>query len=265
MTEDIKKILLRDNTRSDDKTQKNIIWATDDYENISATDEIQIDQIPLIKMRHEKIHELQKNRAKNKAEIFTPTWICNKQNNLIDESFDKNCWRDYIKKTILEITCGEAPYIANRYDAVTGEPIEIKNRGGMLDRKLKVIAENTISENDFLDWAKKAVQSVYGYEFQGDSLYLARKNIFLTVQDFFQDKFNFDAPPGFLYDIAEIISWNFWQMDGRKFSVPLLKQLPRQQNLFGEENYEDIPCKIFDWQENTAITFKKIVGGGDSV
>lgn len=256
----IEKILLRDNT-----TQKNIIWATNDYKNISVTDEIQFDQIYLIKPRHEKIRELQKNRAKNKAEIFTPSRICNKQNNLIDESFDKNCWQEYITKTILEITCGEAPYIANRYDAVTGESIEIKNRGGMLDRKLKVVGENTNNSAEWLEYAKKSVQSVYGYEFQGDSLFLARKNIFLTLQEFFQDKFNFDAPHGFLYDVAEIISWNFWQMDGRNFSVPLLKQLSRQQNLFGDEIFEDIPCKIFDWQNNTDVKFKNLVGGGDSV
>ena len=42
----------------------------------------------------------------------------------------------------LEITCGEAPYIASRYDTVSGEPIEIKRRIGILDRKLRVVTEN---------------------------------------------------------------------------------------------------------------------------
>lgn len=245
----IEKILLRDNT-----TGKNIIWATADYENILPTDEIKIDQINLIKPRHEKIRELQKNRAKSKAEIFTPPEICAIQNNLVDTD-----------DVVLEITCGEAPYITSRYNAVTGEPIEIKNRVGILDRKLKVVGENKNNPAEWLECAKKSVKSVYGYEFHGDSLFIARKNILLTVQEFFYNKFNFDAPHGFLYDVAEIIAWNFWQMDGRNFSVPLLKQLSRQQSLFGEEIFENIPCKIFDWRENKTVKFKDLVGGGDNV
>lgn len=248
-------ILLADRT-----TKKNIIWATNDYKNISATDEIKFEQIDLIQPRYKKIRELQKSRAKNKAEIFTPTFICEKQNNSVDESFGKIFWQDYIQKKILEITCGEAPYIANRYDAVTGENISIENRVGMLDRKLKLVGENTKNPDDWFTWAKKSVQSVYGYEFQGDNLFLARKNILQTVEEFFLYKFGFDVYISFLKDVAEIISWNFWQMDGRNFSVPLIKRPAAQQNLFGEE-FEDIPCKIMDWETNEKIIFKNLGAG----
>lgn len=129
---DLLKILLSDRT-----TEENILWATNDYENISPTDKIKIEQINLIKPRFKKVRELQKNRTKNKAEIFTPAFICNKQNNLIDESFGKIFWQDYISKKILEITCGEAPYIVNRYDAVTGESIPIKNPRRNVGQKIK--------------------------------------------------------------------------------------------------------------------------------
>ena len=46
----------------------------------------------------------------------------------------------------LEISCGEAPYLVSRYDTVTGETIPISQRIGLLDRKLRVISENTDTE-----------------------------------------------------------------------------------------------------------------------
>lgn len=44
-------------------------------------------------------------------------------------------WQKYVDERRLEITCGEAPYLVSRYDAVSGEPLELKDRIGMLDRK----------------------------------------------------------------------------------------------------------------------------------
>ena len=103
--------------------------------------------------------------------MFTPAWICNAQNNLIDEEWfgrkeglfnstdpenpqkwinneekiefpEGKTWKDYVADTRLEITCGEAPYLCNRYDAVTGEYNEnVKYRIGMLDRKLRIVSE----------------------------------------------------------------------------------------------------------------------------
>ena len=76
----------------------------------------------------------------------------------------------------LEITCGEAPYLVSRYDTVTGRTIPISERVGLLDRKLRVVHENTGTEAEWKKWARRAVESVYGYEFQGDNLLLAREN-----------------------------------------------------------------------------------------
>lgn len=242
-------ILLKDNT-----TKKNIVWATNDYENISASDEIQLSQINLIRSRYEKVREQQKNRTRDRAEIFTPTWICNEQNNLIDENFDRKNWQEYILKKILEITCGEAPYLVSRYDAVSGEKIPVKNRIGMLDRKLKVVSEQTENIEDWLYWAKKSVQNIYGYELQGDNLFIARKNIFLTVQEFFEEKFKFSPPQNFLKEIAKIISWNVWQMDGLKNTAPFSKQPAKQENLF-DTVFEEMPCKIMDWEKNEVWEF----------
>ena len=57
-------------------------------------------------------------------------------------------WERYVDSRRLEITCGEAPYLVSRYDAETGEVIPIRERIGLLDRKLRVVGENTRTEED---------------------------------------------------------------------------------------------------------------------
>ena len=219
--------LLKDHT-----TQQNIYWATDSYAELGeeftffapiTLDKItsyvsdegvviskqQYDEIvkqrpeekekyqEMIRPRAVKSKEEQTQRAKNKAEVFTPSWICNAQNNLIDEawfgrkeglfnspdpenphqwinneepiSFEGTGkdWKDYVADTRLEITCGEAPYLANRYDAVTGEYNETpKYRIGMLDRKLRVVSENAKDSKEWILWAKIALRATYGFEWQ---------------------------------------------------------------------------------------------------
>ena len=215
-------LLLKDQT-----TGKNILWANAEFGN----KEIQPAQIELIRPRYEKNRELQKLRTKTRAEIFTPPEVCELQNDLVCEPFDKrHSWQDFVRAKFLEITCGEAPYLVNRYNAVTGEEIPLDNRVGLLDRKFHVVNKETSNINDWTQSAIEAVQSCYGYEFQGDNLFLARRNVFETVKDFFRAKFNRDPPEDFLSNVAEIVSWNLWQMDGLKFVVPYTKQLCRIKN-----------------------------------
>lgn len=276
----MKELLLKDMT-----TGKNIIWAADDYKDFQPTDEIIFEDINLIQPRFTKVREQQKSRTKKRAEIFTPARICNLQNNFIDEkyfgranvfnvadgqswtptlekiSFDKNNWQEYILQKRLEITCGEAPYLVSRYDAVTGDNIPLEKRIGLLDRKFRVVNENTETESDWINWAVKAVQSCYGYEFQGDNLYLARKNIFLTFQEYFERQFNKKAELKILKEVAEIISWNLWQMDGLKFTIPFALEIqgnvfdmtPKNQNIF---------CKVKDWQTGEIFQYRHLLKGG---
>lgn len=196
------------------------------------------------------------------AEVFTPSWICNAQNNLVDNEWfgregvfntengdhtwavnptpvlfpEGRIWRDYVRDTRLEITCGEAPYVVSRYDTVSGEPIPIERRIGLLDRKLRVISENVDNSADWLKWAQVAFQNVYGYEWQGDNLLLARENLLMTFVDYFKAKFGKEPLLKSLLYIAYIISWNFWQMDGLKGVVPGTCGERRQivADLFGE-------------------------------
>ena len=63
----------------------------------------------------------------------------------------------------LEITCGEAPYLVSRYDVSTGERIVPPiRRIGMLDRKLRVVNENTEGYEDWLKWVIRAFEACYG-------------------------------------------------------------------------------------------------------
>ena len=290
ISESLLKILLLDRT-----TGKNILWTTEDYFPIDSKSQIQISQIigvneGRIKPRTQKLKEEQQTRTRNKAEVFTPSWICNEQNNLIDEAWfgrknifnmteekkwvatkdkikfstdieSKKTWQDYVKLTRLEITCGEAPYLVSRYDSVTGKTIRLKDRIGLLDRKLRVVCENVANEAEFLLWSKIAFQNCYGFELQGDNLLLARRNMLLSFNDYtkhFLKRFPTEEEQ---IKIAQIISWNLWQMDGLTFSTPFSSGDDSEQGFLFEEmnTVENFPCRIMDWKENKIILYKSLV------
>ena len=283
--------LLIDHTKnqSPDKfSPPNIVWATDSYVGRGecyAPDKPILKELitnengHIIQPRAAKNREEQQQRTKDKAEVFTPSWICNKQNNLVDNAWfgeglenqfntegdnhtwktnpDKirfpegKTWKDYVRDIRLEITCGEAPYLCSRYDTVSGEFIPTENRIGLLDRKLRVVSENTETSKDWLDWAKTALKSTYGYEFQGDSLLIARENMFFTFLDFYKAKFGCEVPSQSIDGIAYIVSWNLWQMDGLTFTVPYAKIITETQNLFSTEKTENpLYCQIRDWKQS---------------
>ena len=300
-------LLLFDNT-----TQQSIIWGTQNYEYLGEkyshnaqifTELITGENGNLIMPRIEKNKFLQQGRVKNMAEVFTPAWVCNAQNNLVDSAWferenvfnteltlpngtrswktnaqkitfpnGKN-WEQYVKDKRLEITCGEAPYIVSRYDATTGEHIPIKNRIGLLDRKLRVIHENTEQPKDWLDAAQDAFQSTYAYEWQGDSLLLAREAMLFTFIENYTFKFSDDPCLDSVQSIAKIISWNAWQMDGLKGVVPYSCQTKQSvsTNLFGEQDtkknlcmgcskenifrHSGTYCVIKDWSAKKKVRF----------
>lgn len=274
---------LKAQLESNSKTEvRNIFWATDDYEGIALeeggsplndgyryNDPIMPENITgkcrrIIMPRVLKDRQAQIERTKDKAEVFTPSWVCNAQNNLVDEAWfgyknvfntevvlpdgthswivkdekilfpkgDSNkTWKKYITDNRLEVTCGEAPYLVSRYDTTTGNPIPIKNRIGLLDRKLRIICENATTKAEWLEMARKAYMHTYGYEWQGDNLLLARESLLYTFIEYYIHHFNDKDSNGniILKDIplnksikaiAEIISWNMWQMDGIKMVIP---------------------------------------------
>ncbi len=287
--------LLKDKT-----TKHNIIFATDAYEEYGISAKTQmtktlllgLDQ-NLIQPRVMKSLDEQAIRTKKKAEVFTPAWICNKMNNHCDtEWFGKSNvfnveseqnwdpvtekiafnepddWKKYIESKRLEITCGEAPYIVSRYDAATGEPISIERRIGILDRKLRVVGENTDNEDEWIEWCCRAYQSVYGYEFQGDNLLIARINLLVTFIDYMDNALHRVPTDAELNKIVNIIIWNIWQMDGITGTVPYgkPKEEYKQYSFFdymqgiNDTEDEEVNCRIYDWRSNKSVEYKSLKG-----
>lgn len=288
----------------DFSSKKNIMWCTDNYKRvgIKADDHMEKGCLiyrkdSLIKPRVLKSQTEQKKRSKDMAEVFTPSWMCNKQNNLIDNEWfgyegafnkeegnswitatkvvfnDEKTWKDYVDLERLEITCGEAPYLTSRYDTTNGEYIEPSNRIGLLDRKLRVISENVDNKDEWIKWSIIAYQRIYGFEYQGDNLLIARENLLMTFIEFYKNKFNEEPNIDTLKEIATIISWNIWQMDGLKYVIPNSCHFEEmvQMSLFEEfqeepefcegcktgnnHRHNGIYCKIKDWKKNKTIKF----------
>lgn len=268
----------------DRTTGKNITWAVDAYEKshgkgFGFADEMKIEQVTgenddMVKPRIAKSAAARAGRTKDKAEVFTPSWVCNLQNNIIDESWfgrpdtfnktsdddkewtptegsvsfadvpDSKTWTDYIDSTRMEITCGEAPYLVSRYDTVTGIDIPLDSRIGLLDRKLRVVGENCDKhdEKKLYSLVERAYKSIYGFEWQGDNLLLARKNLFATFLDYWNAWTGHEPEVKQKREIAEIISWNIFQMDGIEMTLP----------------GSDTKAEIMDWGEGHPIVFESL-------
>ena len=254
--------------------------------------------------------DTQQQRTRKKGEVFSPAWVCNKMNNALDADWFRGlgaeqtigqftvelpqgwqmvetpvqfpvckgrtpAWVQYVQSRRLEVTCGEAPFLASRYDAATGEMIPVARRIGILDRKLRVVSENAATEDEWRKYATHAVQSTYGYEYQGDNLLLARVNLLLTYAEHLQARWQRKPTEEELQAIAKIISWNLWQMDGLHLSVPGGKPQPEAEQLdlfsmFGaaEPQPPTVSCKVKNWRKGshgTAQNFETIQEGSTSM
>ena len=135
----------------DHSSHRNIIWATNDYVHFGDSYEKKSQILPchvtgthrlLIQPRAAKALQTQQDRIRNRGEVFTPPWVCNLQNNLVDEAWfgrsdvfnttegsswvttegkisfpseNGSDWRAYVDARRMEISCGEAPYLVSRY------------------------------------------------------------------------------------------------------------------------------------------------------
>lgn len=228
---------LLDTLLLDRTTRKNIIWATDSYvkrgQGFAPKKQIVPELVTgvygkLIQPRAAKSLIEQRFRTKEKAEVFTPLKIIDQMNKSVDwttlnwPATNEN-WQEYVKQLRLEITCGEAPFIVSRYNptAHTGKVIELHNRVGFLDRKLRTVSSYCDNSKDWIYWAKEAYKASYGYEWQGDNVLLARENLLYSMLDYYKDKFGRNPSSIIQQEFAEIISWNIFQMDGIKYVIPM--------------------------------------------
>ena len=171
-----------------------------------------------VKPRYMKAAEDQKSRTASTAEVFTPYEIVKDMNDKVQADFDGSVG-DYIKRTVLEVTCGEAPYLTTRYDAATGVEIPIENRTGHLDRKLACIP-GSLGKDGYVECATAALKAVYGFELQSDSLFLARRNLLMTTIEHYENVWKTEPTYETVLNWASIISYNLIQMDGLSMCVP---------------------------------------------
>ena len=282
------------------------------YESVTDRSQITTQQLGLthyevVLPRMMKQTDTQQQRTRKKGEVFSPAWVCNKMNNALDADWFRGlgaeesagqftvelpqgwqtvetpvqfpackgktpAWVQYVQSRRLEVTCGEAPFLASRYDAATGEMIPVARRIGILDRKLRVVSENAATEDEWRKYATHAVQSTYGYEYQGDNLLLARVNLLLTYAEHLQARWQRKPTKEELQPIANIISWNLWQMDGLHLSVPGGKPQPEAEQLdlfsmFGtvKEQTPAVSCKVKNWRSNKTQNFETIQKGSTSM
>ena len=287
-------ILLQDKT-----TGNNILWATDSYDSnghlFAPTTNITTDLITgtlgsIIQPRALKSKTEQLYRTRDKAEVFTPLTIVKQMNDACDaKRVTKNNWQEYVGLLKLEITCGEAPFIISRYDPVSDkqELLPLAERVGFLDKKLSVVSKYCFTKDEWLKWAKIAFQSSYGYEWQGDSLLIARENLLYTFIDYYQAQFKETPSSELQKEIAEIIVWNIFQMDGLKYVIPMSCKSEKvlikgEQTLFEKkddyiidkpcegcekktaQNHNGIYINIMDWKEEKIIRFVDIVANNNS-
>ena len=301
--------LLKDHT-----TEKNIFWASSDYSELGlgfeVNDVIETHSVTgyygkVIMPRILKTKAQKKKRTIEKAEIFTPAWVCNDMCNAGDESYrakDSNfnkadyvdgkhvwcacsepirfaegvTWQDYILRNCLEITCGEAPYLVSRYDTTSGELIPLSQRIGLLDRKIRIVNENVSNLCDWLEWTLKSFQTTYGYDWQGDNVLLARENLFYSFIEYYEERWGECPSIDKQLEIAKIISWNIFQMDGLKMVIPNSCRHgvidKDDSDLFNEEKlvicegcktnnpskHNGIPVKIMDWEKYETIEFRSL-------
>ena len=272
-----------------------------------TTQQLRLTHYEVVLPRMMKQTDTQQQRTRKKGEVFSPAWVCNKMNNALDADWFRGlvaeesagqftvelpqgwqtvetpvqfpackgrtpAWVQYVQSRRLEVTCGEAPFLASRYDAATGEMIPVPRRIGILDRKLRVVSENAATEEEWLKFATHAVQSTYGYEYQGDNLLLARVNLLLTYTEHLQARWQRKPTKEELQPIANIISWNLWQMDGLHLSAPGGKPQPEAEQLdffsmFGtvEEQTPAVSCKVKNWRSNKTQNFETIQEGSTSM
>lgn len=279
-SEKLLKILLKDYT-----TGSNIKWGTDSYINHGASfrnnQEITSDLITgwyegFIRPRAEKELDIQIDRQRNKAEVFTPSWIVKLQVNAALEGMQDLPLIDFIHTKWLEITCGEAPYMVNRYDMNTGNIIPLKKRAGFIDIKFDKLNEKIKSEDKWVKLALEIYKASYGYEYQGDSLVLARENLILTFIDNYFYMFGAFPNEKLLLKVSQIVSINVFQMDGLTYEIPYSvgeeEGSDIQLNLFeeieaaeAEENKEPQLARIKLWNKNKNFEFKEITERGNNM
>ncbi len=275
----------------DKTTKRHILWGTDAYEErgegYGKGREMEVslflyDNLGVITARADKALEQQSSRTKQHGEVFTPRWVCDRMIDALDCDFfgvetlpadawhhidtlfaGKKSWKKYVDNKRLEITCGEAPYLAQRYDASTGEMIPVGERTGILDRKLHVVSFFAESEEIWIRWAMRAFEATYGYEYQGDNLLIARVNGMKTFQEHYEARWGKSPAGKVLAKLVNKLVWNFWQMDGLTLRLPYCVEDVEGETLFAYADIDIAPIlaenqpdsQVYFWRSKKRVPF----------
>ena len=186
-----------------------------------------------------------------------------------DEMWDSKArWQKYVDARVLEITCGEAPFLVSRYDVETGEVIPVPDRIGLLDRKLRTVNENAQTEENWLKWAFRAFHATYGYEFQGDNLLIARVNLLMTFEEYLWERWRRKPTLSEYGKLITVIVWNVWQMDGLHGTIPYstAEEEFRQFNLFEfldgmsepDKKNKQPRCRVYNWLGGGSVEYSAL-------
>lgn len=290
---ELHKLGLLDTLLVDKTTRRHILWGTDAYreygERYAKYGEIFVtlvlfNNLGVIKTRARRNFEQQVGRTKMHGEVSTPLWVCNKMIDAIDcdwfgmeklpmdawQQIDtlfqqtKKSWKKYVDNKRLEITCGEAPYLVQRYDGTNGNMIPVEERMGILDRKLHVVSTYATTQDTWIHWAIRALEATFGYEYQGDNLLIARVNVIKTFIEFYTHRWNEIVDVKNLKQLANKVTWNLWQMDGLTDTIPCPMDSIEELPLFDEQNTQmnnQPRCRIYDWRNmKKSILFAAMKG-----
>ena len=123
------------------------------------------------------------------------------------------------------------------------------------------------------------MQNVYGFDWQGDNVLIARENLLFTIAEHYEAKFNQKIETQDLVGFAKVIAWNIWQMDGLKFVIPnsCCTETKTEETLFetivlskecigckkrDNLKHNGIYCIVKDWETHRNIRFVDMVMGG---
>ena len=290
---ELHKLGLLDTLLVDKTTRRHILWGTDAYreygERYAKYGEIFVtlvlfNNLGVIKTRARRNFEQQVGRTKMHGEVSTPLWVCNKMIDAIDcdwfgmeklpmdawQQIDtlfqqtKKSWKKYVDNKRLEITCGEAPYLVQRYDGTNGNMIPVEERMGILDRKLHVVSTYATTQDTWIHWAIRALEATFGYEYQGDNLLIARVNVIKTFIEFYTHRWNEIVDVKNLKQLVNKVTWNLWQMDGLTDMIPCPMDSIEELSLFDEQNTQmnnQPRCRIYDWRNmKKSILFAAMKG-----
>lgn len=173
-------------------------------------------------------------------------------------------WHQYIDARFLEKDFAVPQCLVSRFDAASGGLIPRGDRIGVLDRKLRIAAEQAPAA-EWAKWAFRALESCYGYAYRGDDVAAARIDVLLTLRKAFAAALGREPDAREWRRAARIASWNLWQMDGKTGTIPYGKPMSAATQIEMFRLLEDRrrgvlqpDCRVMDWRAGKSVPYREM-------